>query len=142
MSAQLDKGIAIDEIDIKLRLSPLKPLHAEWLIDFYNHMTSGAAKKIINSGWTLSGIEDAINMSLNSLPSIDPISDIAPMMVELNESRPPFHNHAICDLSPELKSIGYAREDVLDEEEEVWGSADDRNIFDVIDEFDDENEDL
>ena len=27
--AQLDKGIAIDEIDIKLRLSLLKPLHAE-----------------------------------------------------------------------------------------------------------------
>ena len=64
------------------------------------------------------------------------------MMVELNESILSFHNHAICDLSPELKSIGYARENVLDEEEEVWGSADDRNIFDVIDEFDDENEDL
>ena len=64
------------------------------------------------------------------------------MMVELNESILSFHNHAICDLSPELKSIGYSREDVSDEEEEVWGPADDRNIFDAIDEFDDENEDL
>ena len=64
------------------------------------------------------------------------------MMVELNESSPPFHNHAICDLSPELKSTGYSREDVSVEEEEIWGSADDRNIFDVIHEFDDENEDL
>ena len=55
-------------------------------------------------------------MGLNSLPSIDAFSDIAPMMVELNESSLPFHNHAICDLSPELKSIGYSREDVSDEE--------------------------
>ena len=60
MSPQLDKGVAIDEIDIKLRLSLLKPLHAEWLVDFYNHMASGAAKKIIDSGWASSGIEDAV----------------------------------------------------------------------------------
>ena len=90
VSAQLDKGIAIDEIDIKLRLSLLKPLHAEWLVDFYNHMTSGAAKKIIDSGWASSGIEDTISMGLDSLPSIDPFSDIAPMIVELHESSPPF----------------------------------------------------
>ena len=55
------------------------------------------------------------------MPSIDPSSGTAPMIVELNESCPPFHNHAICDLSPQLKSIGYSREDVSDEEEEVWG---------------------
>ena len=82
-------------------------------------MTSGAAKKIIDSGRASSGIEDAINMSLDALPSFDPFSDIAPMMVELNESGPPFHNHVICDLSPELKSIRYSREDVSDKEEEV-----------------------
>ena len=104
-------------------------------------MTSGAAKKIINSGWASSGI-DAINMGLDSLPSIDPFSDIAPMMLELNESSPPFYNHTICNLSPELKSIGYLREDVSDKEEEVWDPVDDRNIFDVNYEFDDENQDL
>ena len=64
------------------------------------------------------------------------------MMVELNESSLPFHNHAICDLSPELKSIGYSIEDVKGEEEEFPGPADDRNIFEVIDEVDDENKDL
>ena len=112
MSAQLDKGIAINEIDIKLRLSLLKQLHAEWLVDFYNHMTSGVAKKIIDNGWATSGIEEIINMGLDSLPSIDPFSDIEPMMVELNERSPPFHNHAICDISTELKSISYSREDV------------------------------
>ena len=90
MSAQLDKNVAIDGTDIKLRSSLLKPLHAEWLVDVYSHMTSDAAKKIIDSGWASSGIENAVNMDLYSLPSIDPFSDIAPMMVELNESSPPF----------------------------------------------------
>ena len=66
VSSQLDKGIAIDEIDLKLRLSLLKPLRAEWLVDFYNHMASAAAKKIIDSGWASSGIEDANNMTLFS----------------------------------------------------------------------------
>ena len=47
VSAQLDKGIAIDDINIKLRLSLIKPLHASWLVDLYNHRTSGATKDLI-----------------------------------------------------------------------------------------------
>jgi len=136
----VSKGVAIDDIDIKSRLSLLKPLHAQWTVDLYNHMTSDTAKELIDSGWASSGIKDAIDLGLNSLPSIDPFNDIAPMMIELNES-PPLHNHAICDLSPETKSIGYSRDDEISDEEEVWGPAEDRNIFDVIDGFDDENED-
>ena len=142
ISVQLDKGIVIDKIDAKLRLSLLKPLHAECLVGFYNHITSGAAKKIIDNRWNSSVTEDAINMCLDSLPLINPFNDIAPMMVELNESSPPFHNHAICNLLPELKLIGYSREDISDEEEEAWCPVDDRIIFDVIDKVDDENKDL
>ena len=97
VSAQLDKGIAIDDIDIKLRLSLIKPLHASWLVDLYNHMTSGAAKDLIGSGWASSGIKDAINLGLDSLPSIDPFHDIAPVFTESNESSP-VYNDRIFDL--------------------------------------------
>ena len=141
VSAQLDKGVTIDEIDIKLRLSLLKPLHAGWMVDLYNHMT-GEAKKIIDSGWTSSGIKDAIRLGLNALPSIDPFNDIAPMMVEPNEN-PVLHNPAICNLTPEFKSIGYSKDDDDDgdesDEEDVWGPPDDDgNIFDLVNDFDDE----
>ena len=140
ISSQLDKGTPVDEIDIKLRLSLMKPLHAGWTVDLYNHMTSAEAKKIIDSEWTSSGIKNAISLGLHALPSIDPFNDIAPMMVESNEN-PVLHTYSICDLTSEFKSIGYSRDDDLSDEEEVWGPEDDGNIFEVFDEFDDEIED-
>ena len=137
VSAQLDKGISIDDIDIKLRLSLIKPLHASWLVDLYNHMTSGAAKDLIGSGWASSGIKDAINLGPDSLPSIDPFHDIAPMFTESNESSPVYDDR-IFDLSPETISIGYSN-DGESSDEEVWVPADEnRNIFETLDELDDE----
>ena len=62
VSAQLEKGVPIEEIDIKLQLSLLKPLHAGWMVDLYNHMTGDATKSIIDSGWTSSGIKDAVSL--------------------------------------------------------------------------------
>ena len=40
ISLQLEKGVPIDEIDVKLRLLLIKPLHAEWMTHFYNLMTT------------------------------------------------------------------------------------------------------
>ena len=37
--SELDKGIKIKEINISMKLSILKPLHAKWLIDLYNYIT-------------------------------------------------------------------------------------------------------
>ena len=47
VSAELDNGVPVDEIDIKFRLSLLKPLHAGWITEFYNQMTSEAARKVV-----------------------------------------------------------------------------------------------
>ena len=57
----------------------MKPLHAEWVTNFYNHITTLESKKIIESGWLSSGVPDAIRLGLNKLPSNDLFGDIAPM---------------------------------------------------------------
>ena len=137
VSARLDKGVNIDEIDINLLLSLMKPLHTEWLVDFYNNTTSGTEKKVIDSGWTSSSIKDAVALGLDSLPSIGPFSDIAPL-IEIPNGSPPIPNQAVYDVSSEVKSVAYSRDAESSNEEEVWGPADDQNIFNVLDEFDDE----
>ena len=100
-------------------------------------MTSGGEKKVTDSGWAPSGIKDAIALGLDSLPSIDPFHDIAPRTSDQSRS-PPIPSHAVYDLSPEVKSIGYSRDVESSDEEEVWGPVDDQNIFNVLDEFEDE----
>ena len=98
-------------------------------------MPSGAEKKV-DSESTSSGIKDAIALGLDSLPSIGPFHDIAPMIADPSGS-PPIPNHAVYDLSPEVKSIRYST-DAESSDEEVCGPADDRNILNVLDKFDNE----
>ena len=82
MENALFQGKQVDEIDITFRLTTVKPLHAKWLMEFYNHITSEAGSKIIINGWKASGIYDAIKMGESALPSIDPFNDIAPLSDE------------------------------------------------------------
>ena len=57
----------------------MNPLHAKWLIDLYNELTSPRAKDVIIRGWKKSGICDALKLELRGLPSIDPFKEIEPM---------------------------------------------------------------
>ena len=59
ISKALDDGVVLDDIDIKLRLSVLKPLHASWLVELFNHMTSDNGRQIIANGWKSAGISPA-----------------------------------------------------------------------------------
>ena len=57
---QLYSGKQLQDIDVPLCLLPLKPCHAEWLVEFYNHMATTAAQNIIQSGWKAAGITEAL----------------------------------------------------------------------------------
>ena len=44
---QLDEGREVEQIEVKLTLTTLKPIHAKWLADFYNHMTTPEGEQVI-----------------------------------------------------------------------------------------------
>ena len=73
----------MDDIEIKLGLSVLKPVHAKWLMDTFNFMTSHAGSEVISNGWKTTGITEAPSIGLNDLESIDLFEYIDPL-VKLN----------------------------------------------------------
>ena len=67
--AHLDNEVSIDYIEVGLQLSKVKPIHAGWLVEFYNHMTTSKGKAIIDSGWKAAGISDAVKLGSSKLSS-------------------------------------------------------------------------
>ena len=126
----LDKGIALEDIDIRFQLTTMKPLHANWLIDLYNELTSPRAKDVIIGGWKKSGIWDALKLGSRGLPSIGPFKEIEPMdsdyIVQI-------------DIDPVAKDNEYdftTEKEICDTDttDSEWEEADDRNDFDIFDE--------
>ena len=82
ITEQLDNGKQIEEVNVKLQLTRLKPLHAEWLVELFNHMTISQGKEIIMSGWKASGIIEAIKKRSARFPSLDPFNDLDPLLTQ------------------------------------------------------------
>ena len=138
---QLSLGKKFEEIKIEFCLTTLKPLHAKWLVEYYNEITSENGSSVIINGWKAAGIYDAIKAGSSGLHSIDPFEDISPLVTEHDESES-FLPATIDQLTDEL------RENFVnvpfDEENSEWEQSDnednvdsERNIFDDII-FDDE----
>ena len=62
ISKQLNEGVKIDEVNVKFHLTTMKPLHAQWVVDFYNEMTTSKGSTITESGWRAAGISDAMRL--------------------------------------------------------------------------------
>ena len=61
---ELDAGKSLAEISIKFKLTAMKLLHVEWVIDVFNQLSSFEGKKVILAGWKASGISDALEIGL------------------------------------------------------------------------------
>ena len=68
-------GDANGEVNAHLRLTALKPLHASWLVDLYNHLSSDIGRGHIAKGWEKAGIAQLLDESF-SLPPEDPFEEI------------------------------------------------------------------
>lgn len=141
ISDELESGKSLEEIEIKLRLSTLKPLHAGWIMDFYNYITSGEGKKVVMNGWKSAGIYDALKQGTEKLPNIDPFHDIDPLMGN-NPSTVATNLDAVCQLRQEQFDSFRSQRDIngdYEDEEEVWQPEEHHtNAFDLFDDFDDE----
>ena len=134
ITEQLDNGKQIEEVDTKLQLTRLKPLHAEWLVELFNHITTSQGKEIIMSGWKASGIIEGIKKGLARLPSLNPLNDLDPLLTESPNTEECFD---ISELD-EDQILAFATQDEEnesdDEEEDLYYPPDsDGNIFDIFD---------
>ena len=74
---QLTLGKRLEVIEMKFHLTEIKPIHANWITQFYNHMSIEDGSKVVINGWKRSGIVDAVTNGSAALPSIDPFQNIA-----------------------------------------------------------------
>ena len=72
---KLENGENVEDIDVDLRLSAIKPLHAQWLVSMYNFFTSSKGSQIIVKGWKKAGISGLLD-GTTTIPSADPFSRI------------------------------------------------------------------
>lgn len=61
---QLHSGKQLEDIEVDFRLSVLKPLHAQWLVELFNFFSSTRGKEVIARGWKKSEILGPTNCSL------------------------------------------------------------------------------
>ena len=71
-----------DDIEVDYCFSFLKPLHAKWLVELYNHMSTDDGKEIVANAWKKAGIFELIKLASSGLPSLDPFSSIF-LLIEL-----------------------------------------------------------
>ena len=79
---QINSGGDSTDVNVDLRLTVLKPLHAVSLVDLYNHLTSPVCVGLIAKGWEKAGISDLLDGQTDLLPE-DPFTDIElPLEIE------------------------------------------------------------
>ena len=75
---RLDEGDKLESTEIKLKLSTMKPLHTNWLIRAYKHVTTVTGREIYWKGWVKSGIiKDIENRSID-ISTLDAFFEIDP----------------------------------------------------------------
>ena len=93
----------VEEIKIQFRLTTLKPLHAKWLAEYYNKITSENDSSVIINGWQAAGIYDVIKAGSSGLQSIDSFKYISPLIVTEHDESESFLPATIDQLTDELR---------------------------------------
>ena len=84
IAQELVNGKDVDSINIQLKMSILKPLHAQWIIDSYNYFTSSERREITSNGWKAAFIEEALIKGTKGLDLLDHFASIDPLSEEVD----------------------------------------------------------
>ena len=64
----------VTTIEVDLKLSTLKPIHAKLLMSIYEFLQGEKGRKIILNGWRAAGITEAVESARKGrIPTLDPI---------------------------------------------------------------------
>ena len=69
MLAQISKGIAPESVSVDLKLNILKPIHAKWMTQYYDHIRID--EDIVKNGWRRSGINKAIKENIHKEDALE-----------------------------------------------------------------------
>ena len=143
VTRQLANKVALEDVQVQLQLTKLRPLQPGWIIEFFNEMTTSKGTEITVSGWNVSGIKGVIKLGTEMLPSLDLLEELDPMISEPEDiSRSTvLRMTAIAFLSiEELEVLGSMEDDENIDEEEYYGEwadqsaqLDGRTVFDIFD---------
>ena len=111
----LNDGQDLESITIDFKLSIVKPLHAKWVMDAYNHMISSIGKDICLKGCKNSGIQEALENGQGD--NLDPFKDIDPIETPDEVSNNLFVINKM-----------YISQQILDDDDSNW-EDDGGNIF-------------
>ena len=138
VSKQLAEGVMLENVQVKLNLTILKPIHAGWLVDFYNHMTTDKGFDIIKNRWKAAGTTNTIRLGLNNLPSVDPFDEMDPMLQLSTASADQNQLAAISRITLDEIQMRYPNpsEDNSDENDLGWEDPQqERAALDLFDEW-------
>ena len=62
----MEQGKKSHEIEVDVRLSVIKPLHAKWIVKFYDYLKS--KPDIVINGWRKSGIIEKLDEDIDLDP--------------------------------------------------------------------------
>ena len=119
----LEYGCEVIDPKVDVKITIMKPLHAKWLSEFYNYISSSDGQE--TTRWLKAGITNAIKMRSSKLPLLDPFLDICSdidFVVNENPSQIKF----TCPKLPEDTDSG------SDSDREEEDAHDDGNAFDVF----------
>ena len=127
---ELDSGKGVDNIDIQLKMSVLKPLHANWINDLYNYFTAPKGKEIIASGWKAAYITEAFKKGKQGLDHLDPFASINPLS---DESEPIYFAVQSIKEVDHIFASAYQHDD--EDDDDKWldeNEEPNQNIFELI----------